>query len=164
VLTDEQAFLWRQRLRQERAIHNITDTHIRILDFTQGAIEAGDDQMSHTAVAEALGVAVRTVGDAYRRAKGIGLLEWQAQYRDAGGVRRRTVNLYRLAMPLNTPAPRPDLRRHRKPPLVLKLPTCSAHSAERPPGPPAGFLSRFAAKIAEERRARLRPALVGLRQ
>ena len=57
MLTDEQAFLWRQRLRQERAIHNITDTHIRILDFTQGAIEAGDDQMSHTAVAEALGVA-----------------------------------------------------------------------------------------------------------
>jgi len=74
VLTDGQAFVWRQRLRDERAIRNITDTHVRILEFTLGAIEAGDDQLSHAAVAEALRVGVRTVGDTYRRAKALGLL------------------------------------------------------------------------------------------
>lgn len=156
MLTDEQAFLWRQRLRQERIIRNITDTHIRILEFTQGAIEDGCDQLSHAAVAEALSVGVRTVGDAYRRAKGIGLLEWDEQYRLVHGVRRRTVNRYRLTMPSATPGPRPDLRRHRKPPLVLKLPSCSAHSTE----PLRGFEERLAAKIAEERailRARMLP-------
>jgi hypothetical protein len=151
VLTDEQAFLWRQRLREERAIRNITDTHVRILEFTQGAIEAGADEMSHAEVAEALGYGVRTIGDAYRRAKGIGLLEWAAQFRDAGGVRRRTTNRYRLTMPMATPEPRPDLRRHRKPPLVLKPSSCSAHSTE----PFMGFEARFAAKLAEERRVRV---------
>lgn len=135
-------------------MRNITDTHVRILEFTQGAIEAGSDEMSHAVVAEALEVAVRTVGDAYRRAKGIGLLEWQAQFRDAGGVRRRTTNRYWLTLPLGTPEPRPDLRRHRKPPLVLKLPSCSAHSTEQPAGPLPGFMARFAAKLAEERRSR----------
>ena len=154
VLTDGQAFQWRQRLLKERSLRNITDMHVRILLFTQGAIEAGDDQMSHAAVAEALDVAVRTVGDAYRRAKGVGLLEWDPQFRVAGGVRRRIVNCYRLVMPLAEAEARPDLRRHRKPPLVLKLPTCSAHSAERPTGPLPGFMARFAAKLAEERRIR----------
>lgn len=160
VLTDEQAFLWRQRLRQERIIRNITDTHIRILEFTQGAIEDGCDDMSHAAVAEALSVGVRTVGDAYRRAKGIGLLEWDEQYRLVLGVRRRTVNRYRLTMPPTTPAPRPDLRRHRKPPpLVPKLLSCSAHSTE----PLRGFSERFAAKVAEERRLRRIAGLPGTR-
>jgi hypothetical protein len=135
-------------------MRNITDTHVRILEFTQGAIEAGSDEMSHAAVAEVLEVAVRTVGDAYRRAKGIGLLDWRAQYRAVGGVRRRTVNRYRLALPIAAPEPRPDLRRHRKLPLVLKLPSCSAHSTERPSGPLPGFMARFAAKIAEEKRIR----------
>jgi len=111
VLTDGQAFLWRQRLRQERARRNITDLHVRILDFTQGAIEAGADEMSHATVAEALGVSVRVVGDTYRRAKGIGLLEWDAQFRNAGGVRRRTVNRYRLTMPDRPAEQSPDMRR-----------------------------------------------------
>lgn len=153
MLTDTQAFLWRQRLRDERAIRNVTDLHVRILEFTQAAIEDGADEMSHQAVAEALGCGVRVVGDAYRRARGIGLLTWAAQFRDMGGVRRRTVNRYSLTMPLATPAPRPDLRRHRKPPVRLSsysIPSCSAHSAE----PLAAWPQRFAAKIAEEKRLR----------
>jgi hypothetical protein len=155
MLTNQEAFLWRQRLLKERSLRNITDMHARILLYTLGAIEDGDDRLSHAAVAEALDVAVRTVGDAYRRAKGIGLLEWDAQFRDAGGVRRRTTNRYRLAMPLAEPEARPDLRRHRKPPLVPKLlPSCSAHSTDRLSGPLPGFLARFAAKIAEEKRVR----------
>jgi hypothetical protein len=155
VLTDQQAFLWRRRLREERAIRNLTDTHVRILEFTLGAVEDGADKLSHAAVAESLQVAVRTVGDAYRRAKAIGLLTWEPQYRLVGGQRRRTTNLYRAVMPIHTPAPRPDLRRHRKPPLVREqllssLPSCSAESADQR----EGWLRRFGAKIEEEKRVR----------
>ena len=155
MLTDQEAFIWRQRLLAERTLRNITDLHVRsILLYTQGAIEGGDDQLSHAAIAEALGVGVRTVGDTYRRAKGVGLLEWDAQFRDAGGVRKRTVNRYRLTMPVAEPEARPDLRRHRKLPLVPKLlPSCSAHSTELPRTLP-GFMARFAAKIVEEKRIR----------
>lgn len=151
MLTDSQAFVWRQRLRDERSIRNITDTHIRILEYTAGLIEAGDAEPRQADVAAALGYGVRTVGDAYRRAKGLGLLDWEAQFRTVDGQRRRTVNRYWLRMPDVTPAPRPDLRRHRKPPLPLKLLTyCSAHSAV----PLTGFAERFAAKLVEERRLR----------
>ena len=153
MLTDTQAFVWRQRLRTERALRNITDTHVRILEYTAGLIEAGDAEPRQADVAVALGYGVRTVGDAYRRAKGLRLLDWQAQFRAVSGVRRRTVNRYWLTMPDVTPAPRPDLRRHRKTRRVfLSMPSCSAHSAE----PLRGFEERFAAKIAEEKRARLR--------
>ncbi len=156
MLTDEQAFLWRQRLLEERAMRNITDTHVRILLFTQGAIEAGDDQLSHAAIAEALGVGVRTVGDTYRRAMGVGLLAWEAQYRLVGGRRRRTVNCYRLTMPSKSPEPRPDLRRHPvlKSHLTSSLPSCSAQCAEPLVMQSVGWPARFAAKLEAERRAR----------
>jgi hypothetical protein len=114
VLTDQQAFLWRRRLREERAIRNLTDTHVRILEFTLGAVEDGADKLSHAAVAESLLVGISTVRDAYRRAKAIGLLEWEPQYRLVGGQRRRTTNLYRAVMPAQTSAPMPGLRRDRK--------------------------------------------------
>jgi len=148
VLTDIQAFHWRQRLREERAIRNITDTHIRVLEFTQGAIEAGRDDMSHAAVAEALTVAVRTVGEAYKRAAALGLLGWEAQYRTVQGVRRRTVNRYRLTMPAKTPEPRPDLKLKRKVHLIPRA-YRSAESAE--PGLPQ---LHVIAKAMEERVAR----------
>jgi hypothetical protein len=154
-LSDQQAFIWRQRLRQERAMRNITDTHVRIAEFTMGAIQDGADEMTHAEVAEATGYGVRTVGDAYRRLRGIGLLDWQAQYREAHGVRRRIRNRYWLRMPEKTPEPRPDLRR--RPKHLLSSSYSSAQCAHPVPllsGPPPGFNARFAAKLEAERRFR----------
>lgn len=129
-MTDQQAFLWRQRLGAERDLKNITDLHTRILLFIHGAILDGEDQMSHAAVAEALKVGVRTVGDAYRRAKALGLLAWEAQLRLVQGVRRRTVNRYWLVMPDVVAEVRPDVRRHRKSVPITSKPTCSVECAE----------------------------------
>lgn len=156
MLTDDQACLWRQRLLEERKLRNITDLHARILLFTMGAIEAGDDQLSHAAIAEALGVGVRTVGDTYRRAKGVGLLAWEAQYREVGGMRRRTVNRYWLTMPAEVPKPRPDLRRHSvlKSHLSSSLPYRPAQCAEPVVMQSNGWMARFAAKLEAERYAR----------
>lgn len=130
-MTDEQAFLWRQRLLEERDLKNLTDLHVRILLFSQGAIEAGNDQMSHGEVAAALKVGVRTVGDAYRRARLLGLLVWDAQFKGVHGVRRRIANLYRLAAPTGDAEARPDVRRQSKKPIpFLSKPTWSAQCAE----------------------------------
>lgn len=130
-MTDEQGFWWRQRLTEERDLKNLTDLHVRILLFTQGAIEAGDSQMSHGEVAAALKVGVGTVGDAYRRARLLGLLTWEAQFKDVHGVRRRTVNLYRLAAPKGDAEVRPDVRRQNKRPIpFLSKPTCSSRCEE----------------------------------
>jgi len=158
MLTDEQAFLWLQRLQQERAMRNITDTHVRIAQFTMGAVTEGNDQMSHAAVADALGYGARTVRDCYRRLRGIGLLDWQAQTRGAGAHPTwRSTNRYWLRMPDATPEPRPDLRRHRVVKHLSNLPSYSAaqcaYRAEPLSGPLPGFEARFAAKLAEERRA-----------
>jgi DNA-binding transcriptional MocR family regulator len=159
-MQSEQAFLWLQRLQQERAMRNITDTHVRIAQFTMGAIEAGDDQMSHAAVATALGYGARTVRDAYRRLRGLGLLDWQAQARGSGDHPNwRTTNRYWLRMPDATPEPRPDLRRHAAvKPLANLLPTSAAHCAYPAAalrGPLLGFAARFAAKLAAEKATRL---------
>lgn len=141
-MTDEQAFWWRQRLTQERDLKNLTDLHTRILLFTQGSIEAGDDQLSHAAVAAALKVGVRTVGDAYRRAKALGLLTWEAQFRAVHGVRRRTVNLYRLAVPEAEAEERPDVRRHSRKPIFLSKPNWSAQCAEPEVSVPLHVIAR----------------------
>ena len=148
-MTDEQAFQWRQRLLAERDLKNLTDLHVRILLFTQGVIEAGEDQMSHAAVAEALKVAVRTVGDTYRRARVLGLLSWEAQFRDVQGVRRRTVNRYRLVLPVVEAIERhAEVRRKRKPIFLTSKPTCSVEFAEPVKVPLAAV-----AKMMEERLA-----------
>lgn len=149
-MTDEQSFSWRQRLTEERDLKNLTDLHHRILLFTMGAIEAGDCQMSHGEVATALKVGVRTVGDAYRRAKLLGLLTWEAQFKDIHGVRRRTVNLYRLAAPQGDAEARPDVRRHNKTVLPISKPTWSAQCAE----PLVNVPLRLIARRMEERVAR----------
>lgn len=148
-MTDQQAFLWRQRLTEERDLKNITDLHTRVLLFVHGAILDGEDQMSHAAVAEALKVGVRTVGDAYRRARALGLLTWEAQYRAVQGVRRRTVNRYWLVMPEVVAEARPDVRRHRKPVLTSMLAKCSAPCAE-----PVAMPLHVIAKAMEARLAR----------
>jgi hypothetical protein len=161
MLTDEQAFLWRQRLLEERAMRNITDTHVRIAQFTMGAIQAGDDQMSHAAVAAALGYGARTVRDAYRRFRLLGLLDWQAQSRGSGDHPNwRTTNRYWLRMPGKTPEPVEGCRRCRKP-VVKHLSNLASYSAaqcayraEPLCGPLPGFEARMAAKIAEEKRLR----------
>lgn len=127
---DDAAFQWRRRIAEERDLRNITRTHEAILLFTQGAILDGEDQMSHAVVAEALKVGVRTVGDAYRRAKALGLLAWEAQFRAVQGVRRRTVNRYWLVMPEAEAEARPDVRRHRKPVFLSSKPTCPVGCAE----------------------------------
>lgn len=147
-MTDQQAFQWRQRLTEERDLKNITDLHTRILLFTQGAIEAGEDEMSYAAVAEALKVGVRTVGDAYRRAKALGLLAWEAQFRLVQGVRRRTVNRYWLVMPEGEAELRPDVRRHRKPVFLSSKPKSVVECAE-----PAAIPLHVIAKAMEERLA-----------
>ena len=147
-VTDQQAFLWRRRLTEERDLKNITDLHTRILLFVHGAILDGEDQMSHTAVAEALKVGVRTVGDAYRRAKALGLLAWEAQFRAVQGVRRRTVNRYWLVMPGGEAEVRPDVRRHRKPVFLSSKPKSMVECAE-----PVAMPLHMIARAMEERLA-----------
>lgn len=113
-MADDKTTYWQQRLSLERDIKNLTDLHVRILLHAQGVIASGQDDMSHAAIAKALNIGVRTVGDAYRRAKTLGLLDWDAQFRPVNGVRRRTVNCYRLIVPHQTTEVKDaDVRRHR---------------------------------------------------
>lgn len=96
---------WQIRLHDARDSKELTDLHVRILLFTREAIKDGDDQMSHAAVSESLKVSIRVVGDAYRRARKIGLLEWKGQFRNMNVVRRRTVNRYWLIHLEQAPKP-----------------------------------------------------------
>jgi hypothetical protein len=159
-LGDTNTFLWRERLLQERLMRNISALQEQVLLCVRGLVEAGLTQFTHSAVAEACRVGVGTVKDALRRAQGVGLLAWQAEYRPGpNGVRRRTANSYRLTMPEQSPAPRPDLRRRaplvsKRPPLEPILPTCSPHCGEPGWRPPRGFEERFATRVAEEKRLR----------
>ena len=163
MLTDQEAFVWRQRLRQERAIRNITDTHVRIAEFTMGAIQAGADQMTHAEVAEALGYGARTVRDAYRRFRLLGLLDWAPQSRGAGDHPNwRTANRYWLRMPDKTPEPVAECRRKPAHKPLSSSSYSSAHCAHPVAtlsGPPQGFTARFAAKLEAERAARRRGSL-----
>lgn len=149
-MTDEQAFLWRQRLTEERDLRNLTDLHHRILLDAHWRIDQGETEWSHSEVAAALKVGVRTVGDAYRRARLLGLLTWEAQFKDVHGVRRRTVNLYRLAVPQGDAEARPDVRRHNKTLLPISKPTWSAQCAE----PRVNVPLQLIARRMEERMAR----------
>ncbi|HSZ88065.1 MAG TPA: hypothetical protein VK822_01690 [Acetobacteraceae bacterium] len=103
-------FHWLLRLRQEACSKNLTELHHRIATRVQKLLEAGDDQFSHEDVATGIACA-RTVGDALRRLRGLGMLDWEPQYNIVAGRRRRTVNRYWLCMPSTSPCPRPDLRR-----------------------------------------------------
>jgi len=135
-LGNDETFLWRQRLLQERLMSNITEKHERALLYVHGLISAGDDCFSQQVVALELGICLSAFRDALRRAQGIGLLAAEARYhRDASGQRRRTTNRYRLLMPHSSPAPRPDLRRHSTPksnPSLTLLPSSSLHGNGRP--------------------------------
>ncbi len=143
-------------------MRNFTEKHERILLYVRELIDGALDQFSHAEVAIACQVGVGTVKDALKRAQGIGLLDWQAQYRPGpGGSCRRSINRYQLLMPQRPPEPRPDLRRRSS--LVSKpvreergvvrfLPSCSPHSSELSTRPLPGFAARFAAKLAEEKR------------
>lgn len=91
--------LWHARLLHERDTKNLTDMHVRILLFTKEAIEAGNDQLSHAAIAKALKVGVGTVGKTFKRARRLGLLDWETQFRNWHGVRRMTMNQYRVVPP-----------------------------------------------------------------
>jgi hypothetical protein len=160
-LGSDDTFLWRQRLLQERLMRNITALHEHVLLYVRELVDQGIAQFTHAEVAAACQVGVGTVKDALRRAQGIGLLDWTAEYRPGpGGVRRRIANTYRLHMPQHSPVPRPDLRRHkppasRKPVLSSMLPSCSPQCGEPAGRPLPGFAERFAAKIAEEKRLRM---------
>jgi hypothetical protein len=130
-MTDQEAFQWRHRLLAERDLKNLTDLHVRILLDAHWRLDQGETEWSHAAVADAQKVAVRTVGDAYRRARLLGLLDWEAQFRDVQGVRRRAVNRYRLVMPEREAVERhAEVRRKRKPIFLSSLPTCSVDVAE----------------------------------
>lgn len=107
------AFHWRQRLLQETYSRNLTHLHAAIATHVMGLLEAGYDQFSHQEVAEAVRAGVRTVGDALRRLRGLGMLDWTQQFEVRGERRRQIVNRYWLRMPSSSPVPRPDLRRHR---------------------------------------------------
>jgi DNA-binding MarR family transcriptional regulator len=152
-------FLWRKRLLTERLMRNITEKHERALLYLRDLIEAGDDQPSHSELAETLSISISVIKDALKRGQALGLIEWDRQYVTlAAGSRRQRANHYRLCMPAQAPQPRPDVRRHRpSKPASLKsqsstfLPTWSPHSGERPG---AGFAARFAAKLAEEKQLR----------
>jgi hypothetical protein len=158
-LGSDDAFLWRQRLLQERLMRNITEKQERVLLYVRELVDGGHSEPAHGELAEALSISISVIKDALSRARALGLLEWDRQYATlADGRCRQIANRYRLSMPQQSPQPRPDVRRHRpSKPASLKsessnfLPTWSPHSGERPP---PGFAARFAAKIAEEKRQR----------
>ena len=163
-LGSNEAFLWRERLLQERLMRNVTALQERILLYVRDLIDSGLDQFAHADVAAALQVGIGTVKDALKRAAGIGLIEWRAQYRPGpNGSQRRTVNVYQTRMPQGSPEPRPDLRRRTASKSRVQTrknvqPTCSPQCDERgwpaPWQPPPGFEARFAAKLAQERARR----------
>jgi hypothetical protein len=157
-LGSNDAFLWRERLLTERLMRNITALHEHVLLYVRELVDGGTDQFRHADVAAACKVGIGTVKDALRRAQGIGLIDWKAEYRPGpGGVRRRTVNTYQALMPQSSPVPRPDLRRrptlgNKKPLTSISKPTCSPQCGEPAGRPLLGFEARFAAKVAEEKR------------
>jgi hypothetical protein len=170
-LGSDDAFLWRQRLLQERLMRNITEKQERVLQYVRELIDQGVVQFTHAEVAIALvDAGIGTVKDALKRAQGIGLIDWRPDYRPGpNGSRRRIANIYRLSMPQHSPVPRPDLRRRsvlKSKPVqegrtILRLPSCAPQCDERGEtavwalgAPAAGFAERFAAKIAEEKRQR----------
>jgi DNA-binding transcriptional MocR family regulator len=112
-LGSEEAFLWRVRLREQRAIHNITHAHGHVIEHLRMLIEAGDDQPSQAEIAAALQVSLSTVWDALRRARALGFIGSAPQFITVNGHQRRTVNRYWLMPPPISAGPRPELRRHR---------------------------------------------------
>lgn len=162
-LGSDNAFLWRERLLQERLIRNITEKQERILLYIRELVDGGLSQFGHAEVATTCQVGVGTVKDALRRAQGIGLLDWKAEYRPGpNGCRRRTANTYQMLMPQRSPEPRPDLRRRaalvsKKPLSSVSKPPCAPQCGEPGWRPPPGWEARFAAKLAEEKRRWIAP-------
>lgn len=107
-------FSWRVRLEIERSLRNITDAHKAIIQYV--ADLAGDDlcQVSHTEIARALTRGARTIRDALRRARVLGLIDWQAHYEPRPGsvLRWRKANIFRRTMPHSPARARPEVRRH----------------------------------------------------
>jgi hypothetical protein len=109
-LSSIEDFHWRSRLYEEGIIGNLTALHVRIGSLIHSLIEAGEDQPSHAEVAMAARTKPRAVREATKRLRGLGLLDWQHQHSPCGD---QIENRYWLTMPATSPAPRPDLRRHR---------------------------------------------------
>jgi hypothetical protein len=112
-LGTDDLFAWRLRLAMERHLCNITAAHREIISHVADLAEAGIDQVTHAEIAAATRYHVRTVGDALRRARALGLLSWRPQYRTAadGVLRRREANVYARTMPPCPATRRPDVRR-----------------------------------------------------
>jgi hypothetical protein len=89
-------------------------THKAIIQHVADMADAGHGEQGHAEISAALGYGIRTVGDALRRARLLGLLEWHAHYEPRPGsvLRWRTANIYRRTMPPPFAVPRPDVRRH----------------------------------------------------
>jgi hypothetical protein len=107
-------FAWRWRLELERRLRNITDAHREIIQHVADRAEAGDRQLTHAQIAAELNRGQKTVQDALRRARALGLLDWEAQYvpRPGSHLRWRTGNMYVRTTPQSFALPRPDVRRH----------------------------------------------------
>jgi hypothetical protein len=105
---------WTIRLQIERHLRNITDAHVAIISHVAELADGGLTQVSHAAVAKALHRGARTVRDALRRARALGLLDWSPCYERRPGslLSRRTANVYRRTMPSTLAMARPDVRRH----------------------------------------------------
>ena len=109
----DETFSWRIRLEICRKLRNITDAHQKIISWVADMADAGHSELTHAEIARQLGRGKRTVGEALRRARLLGLLECQAQYRPRPGsvLRWRSANIYRRTMPQSPAVPRPAIRR-----------------------------------------------------
>jgi hypothetical protein len=110
----DHAHRWRQRLLQEAGTRNLTHLHVRILTGLEGLLEAGTDQPTHQALAELAGASLAVVKDALKRARQLGLVQWDQQFVARGGQRRQIANRYWITLPLLPAVARPEVRRHRK--------------------------------------------------
>jgi hypothetical protein len=115
AITTDAIHAWQCRLREETDNRNLTELHHRIATWLLGCLVVeGRDQLTHAEIATALKCSMRTVGDALRRLRGIGLLDWGHQFIRRHGRRWQLGNLYWLRHPSDAAAPRPDLRRQRR--------------------------------------------------
>lgn len=124
---------------------------------------------SHQTLASGAGVSISTVERTLPAMRDLGLVGWERRLRDAGGRAEQTSNAYELLLPgAPEPHPKPASAPLSRAKILESGFTSNVRVAPIPPvlpGLPAvlpGFKARFAAKVAEERRARLARLTVGV--
>lgn len=114
MLPSHSLFTWQSAIVAHRRLRNLPPFQADVLVYLGTLIDAGDCEPTDARLAAETGYGISTCQEARRRARALGLLDWQPQYHDSV-PRRRRANRYWLCAPPTEPEPRPDLRRKRQP-------------------------------------------------